>query len=564
MKTITLVFVFLIMGSISYSNEWEMTHYMYGDLPFGIECQDNKNCFIASNGDPIRIYKSIDSGKTWDLIYAEFKLGFKLWNISAPDTNNIFLDLDKGNLYHSSNGGYSFNKIDLGEITWSGASYNTDMAMYNKNIGVFTNANHKSDYFDLILITKNGWKSFDEFSIIESDMETKFYYPRFINDSLIYLIGSLSFKNYQKVFIKLNINSFQFDTSFIASRTLGIRDLYVIDDTLLFICGNSNTLQGGSGHDAIYKSTDGGETWRRVLDLYTADSKLTGLVPFGLQSIAFKDETSGIAVGQFGKIVYTYDGGESWIYEHNLHDTIAKKEPPTMIVRYAGDTPILATFTGHFFRMTEDTYAPGPDDTLSISGRVWEGDKGQAGIPIAIGYRVTMTDENGYYKFTQLPKGNYKVRALNKYYDDVAHPAYYYKPYAYHPEQHEFELTGDTTGIDFNAEDIREYYDLFGSVVDKDGKGIEGIELQMGDSLSKTDIDGQFEFIRLEKKQYNVTPLNEGYTYIPETYVIGLISDTTDIVFQAIPDTTNYIETIEPDPYGLQIEKRHIAFFKDA
>jgi hypothetical protein len=161
-----------------------------------------------------------------------------------------------------------------------------------------------------------------------------------------------------------------------------------------------------------------------------------------------------------------------------------------------------------------------------------------------------MTDENGYYKFTQLSKGSYKVRALNKYYDG-GNPDYYYKPFAYHPEQHEFELTGDTTGIDFDAEDIRDYYNLSGAVTDIDGKGIAGIELSMGDSLTTTRSDGSYEFIRLEKKQYNITPLNEGYTYIPETYVIGLISDTTDIVFQAIPDTTNYIETIEPDPYGM-------------
>jgi hypothetical protein len=474
-------------------------------------------------------------------------------DMSCPDPKSIYVINTNGNIFKSLDSGKNFKLITFDEI-----EYIRSIEMFDEKIGVLDGGS---------LITIDGWETYKDFSIKKGESYFTFHSAVFVNDSIIlslareYILSLPVEMQYQNSFIlNLNINSLEY-TLYPLDSVQSLEDCQKFKSGDLIICGKSNNLTGGSGRDAIYKSTDGGVTWMRVLDIYPTwgSNKLSGIQPFGLQSIAFKDEKTGIAVGQFGKILYTYDGGESWIYENNLHDSIAKNIPPTMIVRYAGDTPILATFNGRFYRMITDDYAPGSSDTLSISGRVWEGDKGQAGIPIAIGYHVTMTDKNGYYKFTQLSKGSYKVRALNKYYDG-GNPDYYYKPFAYHPEQHEFELTGDTTGIDFDAEDIRDYYNLSGAVTDIDGKGIAGIELSMGDSLTTTTSDGSYEFIRLEKKQYNITPLNEGYIYIPETYVIGLISDTTDIVFQAIPDTTNYIETIEPDPYGLQIKNGILHF----
>jgi len=258
--------------------------------------------------------------------------------------------------------------------------------------------------------------------------------------------------------------------------------------------------------------------------------------PFGLQSIAFKDNMTGIAVGQFGKIVYTYDGGESWIYESKLHDSIY--QPPTMKVRYAGSVPIIANFDGEIYRMVEDNLAPKSEDTLTISGRVWEGEKGQLGIPIIIGNRVTMTDSNGYYKFTRVAKGNYVVRAVNRYYDD-GNPKYDYKPFDYTPIQYDLYLTSDTSGIDFNAIDLRTFYSVSGEIVTSGGVGLKDIPLTIGDSTTISTEDGKFIFPKIEQKRtYEMIPYSKEYKFTPWAYSINIDKDLDTFRFVATPITS--------------------------
>ena len=320
-------------------------------------------------------------------------------------------------------------------------------------------------------------------------------------------------------------------------------------------------------NDAIYKSKDCGKSWRRVLDLYN-QNKIDHLAPnpFGLQKIAFKDSLNGVAVGQFGTIIYTYDGGESWIYEKDLPLNIKEHTPATMIVRYAGSVPIIATINGDFYRMIEDNLAPKAEDIYSISGRIWEGTKGQPGIPVALGYRITMTDENGYYSFTRLAKGSYIVKALNKYYDGV-NPDFYYKPFDYTPLQYNIDLTHDTTGFDFNAIDLRSFFSVSGNVKDTNGDKISGIKIQIDDSLSTTDTEGNYFFNRIESRKHYVTPITEGYKYTPANYFINITENTDTLNFTASPVTDVREEkqdkekiVIYPNPVGDYLEINFGAF----
>jgi len=325
----------------------------------------------------------------------------------------------------------------------------------------------------------------------------------------------------------------------------GTDDLFIIDENHIFICGSSNSMSGGSCHDAIFKSSDGGKTWRRVLDFRSDRSKFNKqyFPPFGLQSIAFKDSLTGLAVGQFGKIVYTYDGGESWIYENKLHDSLG--QPNTMKVRYAGSVPIIATYHGQIFRMIEDNLAPKAEDTITISGRVWEGTKGQPGIPIELGFRITMTDSNGYYKFTRVSKGKHTVKAKNKYHDgDLVE--YYYKPFDYTPVQHDLNLTSDTNGIDFNAIDLRTFYSVSGEIVTSGGMGLKNILLTIGDSTTISTADGKFLFQKIEQKRtYELTPYSKEYKFTPWAYSINIDKDTDTFRFVATP-ITSVEESVHP------------------
>jgi hypothetical protein len=412
--------------------------------------------------------------------------------------------------------------------------------MFNNKIGVIADG--------LIKITKDGWETYKTF-IIDSTYKSFISYrnPIMINDSILFFTTGANKKIY---IMKLNINSLENELFKVDDFSFYSSDICKVSENKLFICGKSNTIDGGSGHDAIYKSADGGKNWWRVLDLYSDDSKFNSkMSPFGLQQIAFKDSLTGIAVGQFGKILYTYDGGKSWIYENTNPPDL--KTPATMMVRYAGSVPIIVTFSGRILRMTKDNLAPGPDDIYTISGKVWEGNKGQPNIPIVMGYRVTMTDANGYYKFTRLKKGSYTVKAMNKYFDGP-NVNYYYKPFDYSPLQYEIDLTKDTSGFDFNATDLRTYHTISGYVVDKDGKGLADIDVRfahsvitpdglgLADTITKTDLSGKFEFLNIESyKTWDITAVNEKLKFSPLKHTVRLYTgDTTDLKFVGSPVTS--------------------------
>ncbi|GAB1370755.1 hypothetical protein MASR1M45_08170 [Candidatus Kapaibacterium sp.] len=365
MKTIFIYLILLLNFSDLFSqNIWKfITEIENG--PNNLVCSDSNNCFTTvqyyEHINQIQaIYKSENQGKTWYKLSA-FETINKNSDMSCPDSSNFFLTYKSSDtLYKSTNSGADFTKIS------TGYGYNEYLSMFDNNIGVIAT--------DRIKITKDGWESHKVFRIDSSFGKLLSYRnPIMLNDSLVIVTTGFNKMSY---IMKLNINSLEYELNTVEDYPYYSSDLTIINNSLLYICGWSHDIDGGSCRDAIYKSSDGGKNWRRVLDLYN-DRKFNENFrnPFGLQQIAFKDSLTGIAVGQFGTIIYTYDGGESWIYEKANPTDL--KTPATMMVRYAGSVPIIVTFSGRIFRMIEDNLAPKPEDTLSISGRVWDGDKGQ-------------------------------------------------------------------------------------------------------------------------------------------------------------------------------------------
>lgn len=507
-----------------FSNNWKKIDVEEVGIAKKIICIDTNTCYLMSSS---KLYKTTDKGNNWTKLI-NLSGGFGQ-DISCPDSSNIYIGIDNGKIIYSTNAGDKFNEFFVDGIT-----HIKTIRMYNNNIGTITGY-----YF-----TKDFWENHNifPFYINFTDYITLID-PYFINDSILISPCNYFYKENENsnpvfvklIFSKLNINNFSYELIDFKHR-LTIQDFDILNDSLFFITGISRSIQGGSGHDAIFKTTDKGNTWRQVLDLYTASSKMQNQVPFGLQKIAFKNDSVGIAVGQFGKIVYTYDGGESWIYEKKLPENINNGDPPTMIIEYAGDTPIIGDFGGNIHIMTEDTYAPKPEDTLTISGRVTLDGVGLEGIVITLNtYRITMTDENGFYRFRKLPTGNHIVKAINKYFDDD-NPTYYYRPFSFSSE-YDLDLTSDTTEIDFEATDNRNFYSLSGSVT-LDGNGLENILMQYGSNTVTTNEDGFFLFENIEQWRHNLTPLTPGYIYDPEFYDITLNQNFTSMDFIASPITS--------------------------
>ena len=549
-----LIMLFFLAHTYLFSfNEWEELFVMEG-VPKGLEIIDSNNFFVVTTqGLPNRLYKSTDAGNSWEMIFDKFTGADGCKDFSIPDLSNIFVSFNKGILYKSNDGGKTFEKVILDTEL---PIFNIEML--NRDVGIaFTTLAY--------YVTFDGWESNNKVDFVPYGIVSN---PTFMNDSVVYM----TYKNDSTVYLsKLNIYTDVANMNYIADENLAPRDLSIVNENLMFVCGQSNIISGGSGHDAIYKCTDGGKNWRRVLDLYN-DRKFnyTYRNPFGLQCIAFKDSLTGIAVGQFGTIIYTYDGGESWIYENELPVSIKNNIPPTMIIRYAGNIPIIADFIGYVHSLQNDNLAPGPENKYNIQGKVWNGNKGQPGIPIVNGYQVTMTDSFGEYKFSHLRDGIYTVKAHNKYFDG-RNPSYYYRPYLYNPEQYEINLSSDTTGFDFNAEDIRDFFVISGDIRDKEGNKLSDIEVQIGEHKVTTDSLGYYSFLKSENKEYFISPLDDKYTYTPTSYDTLISKHSFTLNFIATPTTSVWESgnergiVVSPNPASdyvtIQLSNKGLQFF---
>ena len=80
----------------------------------------------------------------------------------------------------------------------------------------------------------------------------------------------------------------------------------------------------------------------------------------------FHDQNNGIVVGQYGSILYTKDGGNTW-----LRDTLPKIEgdpygPLRVEVTWAGKTPIIGTMSGGgLWRYEGDFFDFSKEDTTN-------------------------------------------------------------------------------------------------------------------------------------------------------------------------------------------------------
>ncbi len=526
----------IIINTLSSQNIWELSSTIDNATHRTIrkfEVVDTNIVFFGSTGgSPNYLFKSEKKGKTWfkfkDLSSYNVQT---LTDLKIIDSTIFVSFFDNGIILKSIDYGKTFKKIELDY-----KNIINDLIMFDEKIGIANMPN--CTFFK----TKNSWETSATmtFPYFFNMSNPKKYKDKFVF-SIIFNFGDdkTSTPTYQ--FAKIDILNETIESKDIFR--MNYNDLEILNDSVFYLCGNKDHISGGSGHDAILKSTDAGKTWRTILDFRPTALKMSNITFFGLQDIAFKNDSVGIAVGQFGKIVYTYDGGESWIYEQNLPRIIDSLSPPTMLVTYAGDRAIIGDFTGAIHTLEVDNLAPKPVDTLTISGKIISEDSlAITCIPIRLNnYKITMTDEEGNYKFTKLAQGHYTVTALNKYVDSGPRIESFFEPYLYSPE-YSFELTKDTSGIDFIANSNRGSSEVTGSII-LNGNGLANIEvLLVGDKLYKdtTNEDGFYTFQNIGNwnRPYNLFPNDSIYKYEPESYSLYINKNLPNQNFEATPHSS--------------------------
>ncbi|MFC2131750.1 hypothetical protein ACFLSQ_09975 [Bacteroidota bacterium] len=360
-----IVLLFIIIEYSAFASDWQQVDNMENGSGrvVSIGCADSNNCFaLVQFTFYTRLYKSTDQGFSWKSIYQSDPTNegepylFNAWSGITTNPDYFYMIMqDAPVIKKSIDGGVSFKWIILDTLDAALNRLIRQSAMFNSNIGF---AVSKDWYY----ITKDGWESFEKLQPLSTG---SFYSPIFINDSIVVMTYSSSKDTLGILFKQYNINQNEWKTIFDFPKRIEedlmahiILSLNFINDTLGFGCGYQMTGQGQSSYDLIYRTTDGGNNWKMVL-------KVVQSPPFGLEDIAFFDKKNGVAVGQYGKIWTTKDGGDTWIINEKPEEMT---DPLTMRVAWAGQNPIIGTFStgGGIFRYEGDFFDFTPDDTTDV------------------------------------------------------------------------------------------------------------------------------------------------------------------------------------------------------
>lgn len=270
-----------------------------------INCFDSLNCYsLTEHIDRIELYHSTDQGKNWNKILVRMLRNDEfIWDVLRgymTNPKNVYLTyFDRVVLEVSENGGKDFEVKTFGKLSENPNDRFDGLAFYDENISVgLTNRNR-------FIFTENNWSSYRIAYIPEEMNPGK---PVFFLDSNNIVFARYDRKN--KEYVKYNKVEKSFSTwsdgyPFTEMHNELITGIDFVNDTLVYACGLRffDTLDFSNG--IIWKSTDKGRNWKKLMDTFN-------LPGYGLNDIAFRNENHGIAMSNSSTILETTDGGESW------------------------------------------------------------------------------------------------------------------------------------------------------------------------------------------------------------------------------------------------------------
>ncbi|ROL61225.1 T9SS C-terminal target domain-containing protein [Bacteroidetes/Chlorobi group bacterium ChocPot_Mid] len=363
----------LILACNLSANNWRLVEEFDNTPTFkksdvkSITCKDS-NCFVVvQHGGEVyesswRLYRSIDYGNTWELLYIaenifeqEDPIIINVNNGISPNPNNYFISSDDNAVIQkSTDSGKTFKKVLIDSSKDAENWELDDLAMWDSSIGFVT-----SQYY--YYTTKDGWESNKRHPKLHTNQS--YYSPFFLDSNTIGMIYGSPWANSMGLgesFVKYYINKNSWDTVFYFGKEPGkwfdaIESIYFVNDTVAYGAGwrSDKSLPSGEYYDIIYKTTDGGYNWNLIFIEFNKPYK-------GFFNISFADANNGVAVGYYGKIAMTNNGGETWAYVPTPNDLDNCRK---MLVTWAGRTPLIGTWDAGIFRYEGDFFNFPPDTT---------------------------------------------------------------------------------------------------------------------------------------------------------------------------------------------------------
>ena len=259
------------------------------------------------------VQRSTDSGQTWKTIYKRSDGSWK--SIDHPNTETIGFLVEiqyqtslKPLLFYSKNGGDSFNKaftVEKGGIIKGNHAVN--ISMFNGKHWAFTTFKDSSlNNITYVHITHNGGKSWQTKRFNMGQQSNNVYQVVMRSAQKISLFPLASTEG--KTMISQDGGKTWTSYSDFPDKAYGWRrGITFVNTNTGYVGGRIMNGRGGIDSGLIYKTDDGGRHWKLVFE------KSLPAPVGGIMDISFANPQQGIAIGDFGNIIRTNDGGETWI-----------------------------------------------------------------------------------------------------------------------------------------------------------------------------------------------------------------------------------------------------------
>jgi PKD repeat protein len=278
----TILLLLLLMFSLLLA-QWEPLDPGVNDNLYGTYFFDDNTGFAVGWGASTGAValKTTNGGADWTSTVLSF--GAYVFSVN-------FTDEDHGYAAGCLNGGAAgavFKTINGGD-SWTHSTFSSTYGMYDVE---FANSQtgFTCGWLGEIRKTTNGGSSW---SSINSGTTNVLRWMSIVDENNGFIVGGSNWNNPNILYKMTNGSSWSYSYNF-GSTVIG--GVHFFDEQTGVVCG-------GSGGEIVLKTYDGGASWEEKFN------HASGL----LQSLHFDGSGIGYACGNNGRVIMTYDFGETW------------------------------------------------------------------------------------------------------------------------------------------------------------------------------------------------------------------------------------------------------------